>query len=133
MMTVHKLSAGHGYTYLTRQVAVNDATSIEQPSLGAYYSERGEVPGVWIGQGLAGLTGGPAVGDGVTEAQMIALFGHGRHPNSDALKRQALASGVSTVHAAARTQLGSPFTARGDDRGFSQELARRIVQFNVGR
>jgi hypothetical protein len=26
MMTVHKLTAGHGYTYLTRQVAANDAS-----------------------------------------------------------------------------------------------------------
>ena len=133
MMTVHKLSAGHGYTYLTRQVAANDATSIEEPSLGAYYSERGEAPGVWLGRGLSELADGPGVGEGVAEAQMIALFGHGRHPNSETVRRQALATGVSAVHAAARTRLGSPFTARGDNRGFTQELGRRIARFSTGR
>ena len=133
MMTVHKLSAGHGYTYLTRQVAANDATSIEEPSLGAYYSERGEAPGVWLGHGLSELADGPGVGEGVTEAQMIALFGHGRHPNSEIVTQRAPACGVTAVHAAAQTRLGTPFTVRGDDCGFTQELGRRITGFNAGR
>ncbi|MGI9093386.1 MAG: relaxase domain-containing protein [Mycobacteriales bacterium] len=81
-MTLHKLSAGTGYTYLTRQVAANDATEIGYANLGEYYSERGESPGVWLGHGLAALKQGPAAGDRVHEHQMIALFGHGRHPNA---------------------------------------------------
>jgi hypothetical protein len=55
MMNLHKLSAGNGYTYLTRQVAANDATATGYANLGEYYSERGESPGVWLGRGLAGL------------------------------------------------------------------------------
>lgn len=44
-MSLHKLSAGSGYTYLTRQVAVADDTARGRGSLGAYYAERGEAPG----------------------------------------------------------------------------------------
>ncbi len=65
MMNLHKLSAGNGYTYLTRQVATNDAAHPGYANLGEYYSERGESPGVWLGQGLAGLDGGPQPGDEV--------------------------------------------------------------------
>jgi hypothetical protein len=39
-MSIHKLSAGSGYDYLTRQVAALDAT--EKGHVGAsYYTERG--------------------------------------------------------------------------------------------
>ena len=54
-MGAHVLSAGHGYTYLTRQVAAHDATDVPPGGLGAYYSERGESPGRWMGSGLAGV------------------------------------------------------------------------------
>jgi len=54
-MSVHKLTAGDGYTYLTRQVAAHDATNRGYSGLGDYYSEKGETPGVWLGRGLAGL------------------------------------------------------------------------------
>ena len=74
MMNLHKLSAGNGYTYLTRQVAANDAADTGYANLGEYYSERGESPGVWLGHGLAGLDGGPRRGDVVREAQMVALY-----------------------------------------------------------
>src|SRR5215212_113414 len=68
-MTLHKLTAGDGYTYLTRQVAAHDATTRGFGSLGDYYSEKGEAPGVWIGRGLAGVPEFP-VGERVTETQM---------------------------------------------------------------
>ena len=55
VMGLHKLTAGDGYTYLTRQVAVQDATERGNSSLGDYYAERGESPGRWWGSGLAGL------------------------------------------------------------------------------
>ena len=79
-MSLHKLSAGSGYTYLTRQVAAGDVTARGRGSLGAYYEQRGESPGVWLGAGLTSLEGGPRAGDPVTEAQMLALFGRGHHP-----------------------------------------------------
>lgn len=77
-MTLHKLAAGSGYTYLTRHVAVHDATEKRQVGLAAYYEEKGESPGRWLGSGLAGLD--LVEGDVVTEEQMKLLFGQGRHP-----------------------------------------------------
>jgi hypothetical protein len=41
VMTVHKLSAGDGYTYLTRQVASADERRAAGQSLAAYYVARG--------------------------------------------------------------------------------------------
>ena len=69
-MSLHKLTAGDGYTYLTRQVAASDATERGTASLGDYYTEKGESPGHWMGCGLAGLSAGP---DGVG----IAAWGSG--------------------------------------------------------
>ena len=43
-MGLHKLTAGDGYTYLTRQVAAHDATEKGHASLGDYYDEKGEPP-----------------------------------------------------------------------------------------
>jgi conjugative relaxase-like TrwC/TraI family protein len=112
-MTLHKLSAGNGYTYLTRHVARHDGPAVGYDSLGAYYSERGEAPGVWLGRGLAGLDAGPAVGDRVGEAQMVALFGHGHHPNNPAVP------------------LGRSFTVRSGGPGFGRALAQRIAEHNT--
>jgi hypothetical protein len=47
-MSLHKLSAGHGYDYLIRQVAALDATHRGRTDLASYYTERGETPGVWV-------------------------------------------------------------------------------------
>ena len=78
-MSIHKLSAGSGYDYLTRQVAALDATAKGHVGLASYYTERGESPGSWIGSGMAGIDGVNA-GDPVTAEQMRALFGAGMHP-----------------------------------------------------
>ena len=77
-MTVHKLTAGDGCTYLTRQVASADEPRVPGQSLADYYVARGNPPGVWAGRGAEQ----PGVaGTEVTEAQMKALFGQGRHPD----------------------------------------------------
>ena len=73
-MSLHKLTAGSGYDYLTRQVAALDATEKGHAGLASYYAERGETPGVWIGSGLDGIDG-LTTGDPVTAEQMRALFG----------------------------------------------------------
>jgi conjugative relaxase-like TrwC/TraI family protein len=81
-MTVHKLTAGDGYTYLTRQVASADEPRPRGQSLADYYTARGNPPGVWVGGGSQSLG---VVGTTVSEAQMKALFGEGRHPERDAM------------------------------------------------
>jgi hypothetical protein len=64
-MSLHKLTAGSGYDYLTRQVAALDATDQGHVALADYYSAKGESPGHWVGAGMDGIDG-MAVGDAVT-------------------------------------------------------------------
>jgi TrwC relaxase len=78
-MSLHKLTAGDGYTYLTRQVAAHDVTSRGRSGLADHYSDRGEQPGRSWGRGLEGSGHGFAgAGSEVTEAQMLALSGWAR-------------------------------------------------------
>ena len=74
-MSIHKLSVGSGYDYLTRQVAALDVTDKGHTGLADYYTAQGEAPGA----GMAGIDGLSA-GDIVTAEQMQALFGSGHHP-----------------------------------------------------
>ena len=55
-MSLHKLTAGYGCDYLTRQVAALDATEIGHTGLASYYTEWGESPGVWIGSSYRLMT-----------------------------------------------------------------------------
>ena len=55
-MSMHKLTAGSGYDYLTRQVAALDSTEKGHTGLAAYYTERGRNRGV-DGAGMAGIDG----------------------------------------------------------------------------
>ena len=91
-MSMHKLLAGDGYTYLTRQVAAGDAGLAPQDSLVAYYESTGNPPGRWAGRGLNGLgsdaSGRLRPGAVVTESAMAAVFRDGRDPlTGDALGR----------------------------------------------
>lgn len=120
-MTLHKLAAGSGYTYLTRQVAAHDTTERGQLGLAVYYEEKGESPGRWMGRGLAGLD--PADGDVVTEEQMKLLFGQGRHPRSqepDAVAHGwgALGRSFPTVEATTlRQEIATAFSTHNTSRG----------------
>ena len=83
VMSMHKLTAGQGYRYLTRHVAAGDAGLSAADSLTAYYAVSRNPPGRWYGSGLAGLGGeGPrlAQGERVSEDGMAALFGAGHDP-----------------------------------------------------
>jgi conjugative relaxase-like TrwC/TraI family protein len=125
-MSMHKLTAGSGYDYLTRQVAALDATEKGHTGLASYYTERGETPGVWTGSGMAGIDG-VAAGDPVTTEQMRALFGCGLHPLAELRQRQLEGPELSPrdFHDAAR--LGAPFRVLdGDVSPFRLEVARRI-------
>ena len=82
VMSMHRLTAGSGYTYLIRHVASADQDRAAATPLSSYYSASGYPPGRWVGSGLAGLADGQGlpVGSSVSEPQMVSLFGSGRDP-----------------------------------------------------
>lgn len=86
-MSIHRLSAGTGYQYLLRSVAVGDTTGSAGSGLSAYYAASGTPPGRWYGTGLPGLgdeiAGRVRSGEVVTEAHLAALYGNGRDPVTD--------------------------------------------------
>jgi len=128
-MGLHKLTAGDGYTYLTRQVAAHDTTERGHSGLGDYYSEKGESPGRWWGAGLAAI--GVEVGSEVTEQHMRNLFGEGRHPDAQVLEEAALDAGASVLEVKKASQLGRLFGVyKGNAPEFMQELARRFTDYN---
>lgn len=129
-MTLHKLTAGDGYTYLTRQVAAHDATARGFDNLGAYYSEKGEAPGVWMGRGLAAVPDFP-VGDRVTEAQMVALFGEGRHPNADQIERDAQLAGKNPQDVDQASRLGAPYRVHEQANMFHRRSAGAFRDHNT--
>ncbi|UFN45180.1 MobF family relaxase [Nocardioides okcheonensis] len=133
-MSLHKLTAGSGYDYLTRQVAALDATDKGHVGLASYYAEKGETPGVWIGSGMAGIDG-LDVGDLVTAEQMQNLFGAGHHPlateRTRALDHQIgrpdTASPTEVDYRAA-ARLGAPFKVYDHDvSAFRIEVAKRLA------
>jgi conjugative relaxase-like TrwC/TraI family protein len=126
-MSIHKLSAGSGYDYLTRQVAALDATAKGHVGLASYYTERGESPGSWVGSGLAGIDGLNA-GDPVTAEQMRALFGAGSHPLAAQRLEQLDAADLTEANVKAATRLGAPFKVYvGGVSPFRVEVAKRIA------
>jgi DNA primase catalytic core len=129
-MTLHKLTAGDGYTYLTRQVAAHDATTRGFGSLGDYYSEKGEAPGVWMGRGLAGVPDFP-VGERVTEAQMVALFGEGRHPNAAEIERAGRLAGKDPQKVDQESRLGAPYRVFDQANEFRRRCAEALRNHNI--
>ena len=129
-MSIHKLSAGSGYDYLTRQVAALDATAKGHVGLASYYTERGESPGVWVGSGLAGVDGLNA-GDAVTAEQMRALYGAGMHPLATQRLEQLRDADLTDANIEAATRLGVPFKISASEPGrFRVEVAKRIAASN---
>jgi hypothetical protein len=125
-MSIHKLTAGSGYDYLTRQVAALDATEKGHIGLASYYAERGESPGVWIGSGLGGIDG-LAAGDPVTAEQMRALFGCGVHPLAELRQQQLGGPDLTERDYQAAARLGAPFKiVDGDVSPFRLEIAKRL-------
>jgi conjugative relaxase-like TrwC/TraI family protein len=77
VLTIGKLGAsGAQLDYYERQVAAGAEE---------YYTGRGEVPGVWLGDGAAGI--GLPPGQPVSRAQFMALMG-GHHPDDGSLLRR---------------------------------------------
>jgi hypothetical protein len=130
-MSIHKLTAGSGYDYLTRQVAAMDATEKGHVALAGYYTERGESPGVWIGSGLAGIDG-LQVGDPVTAEQMRALFGVGLHPLAAQRQQQLQGPDLTSQDYLAVSRLGAPFKIYSNDiPPFQVQVAQRIAELNA--
>ncbi len=128
-MSIHKLTAGDGYAYLTRQVAALDATDKQHTGLADYYSQRGEVPGRWIGSALADVD--MAAGQEVTADQMAALFAEGRHPNADQITADLAKTGASNKEKTAAVELGKPFPRPEETPAFQIAVARRAQEVNV--
>src|SRR5215208_5403186 len=126
-MSVHKLTAGSGYDYLTRQVAALDATEKGHTGLASYYTERGESPGVWIGSGMDEIDGLSA-GDSATAEQMRALFGCGLHPLAELRQQQLEGPDLIERDYREAARLGAPFrVVDGEVSPFRLEVARRLV------
>jgi conjugative relaxase-like TrwC/TraI family protein len=126
-MSIHKLSAGSGYDYLTRQVAAFDATGKGHVGLASYYEERGESPGTWVGSGLVGIDG-LHPGDPVTAEQMWSLFGVGMHPLATQRLQQLSDAELSDENIRAATRLGAPFKVHNvEPNRFQIEVARRFA------
>lgn len=123
MMTVHVLHAGDGYTYLTRQVANGDVKLAQGESLSDYYLQAGNPPGEWIGDGRAQLE---TYGQ-VSEAQMKALFGEGRHPDSDNIGAAMAADGASPDAIMEATRLGRRFPRIEDKQADEFQTALRAA------
>ena len=130
-MSIHKLTAGSGYHYLTRQVAALDATEKGHTGLASYYTERGETPGEWIGSGMDGIDGLEA-GDPVTAEQMRALFGCGLHPLAELRQQQLAGPDLSPGDFQDAARLGAPFKiVDGVVSPFRLEMAKRIGAINT--
>jgi conjugative relaxase-like TrwC/TraI family protein len=130
-MSVHKLTAGFGYDYLTRQVAALDATEKGHTGLASYYTERGESPGVWIGSGMNGIDGLTA-GDPVTAEQMRALFGCGLHPLAELRQQQLEGPELTDQDFQNVARLGAPFKIVDNDLiPFRVEVAKRVAALNT--
>jgi len=129
-MGLHKLTAGDGYTYLTRQVAAGDSTERGYTSLGDYYAAKGESPGVWLGAGadVLGLTGRY-----VTEQQMKNLFGQGIHPDAERIVQEKYALGWSVPAARRATLLGARFPVFEGDSEWRGRLTERYAAWNTVR
>lgn len=141
--SLHKLTAGDGYLYLVRQVARHDGTHGPESGLDAYYSEQGESPGWWFGKGLEGLGSAReefvvGAGSRVSEGQMLALFGEGRHPNADAIEKavraDARAAGKSPEQAKklglAASRLGRKFYQFDGQSDFRAQCAKAFADAN---
>ncbi|WP_194909713.1 MobF family relaxase [Catenulispora rubra] len=141
-MTIHKITAGDGYTYLTRQVAAGDSSPQRGKSAAEYYTETGNPPGTWMGSGLRDLE----LSGQVSEEQMTALFGQGLHPNAAAIianyQRENVTAGMSErqlkkVNEQARKAagLGRPFPEYQDLGAFDDRVAARLeaIQTEIGR
>lgn len=102
-MSLKKLHAGEGYTYLTRQVATGDNARRSGELMADYYTAHGLPAGMWWGKGAEQL----GVSGEVTEAQMRAAYGEFLHPDADEKLKELIRGGVKPEDAIERVRLGA--------------------------
>ena len=127
MMTLHKLHAGDGYTYLTRQVAAGDEGRSPGQQLADYYTASGNPPGRWVGAGAADLV----VMGQVREDQMRALFGRGLHPDAEQIVALELANGATPADAERAAKLGRAFPQYTPLPPRDERVAARLAEFEA--
>lgn len=127
-MSLRKLTAGEGYSYLTRQVAAHDATEKGHSTLADYYDEKGESPGRWMGAGLAGLA--IAAGETVSASQMALLFGRGHHPRAGEIGAEVARRGGSQTEIARAIALGREFAVHNTASAFNMRVAEAFTTYN---
>ena len=127
MMTLHKLHAGDGYTYLTRQVAAGDEGRSAGQDLVDYYTASGNPPGSWMGAGAADL----ATNGRVREDQMRALFGKGMHPDAEQIISLELAAGRTQAEAERSAKLGRAFPTYTPLPPRGGRVTQRVADFSV--
>jgi len=127
-MTVHRLHAGDGYTYLTRQVATADHERSAGEKLSDYYTADGTPPGRWHGRGADAL----GMSGEVSETQMKALFGEGLHPDAEALIAGRIDAGATGEAAIRSTKLGRSYPVLKATEGpIGAGLRGRLTAFRV--
>ncbi|WP_330251429.1 relaxase domain-containing protein [Nocardia sp. NBC_00565] len=137
--TIHKLTAGKGFTYYLKHVAVHDASQTGKFALADYYSARGESPGLWWGMGLEAL--GLTAGSEVREDQMRALFGEGVHPEAVRIGQETFRAEITrgakpkdAKRAALEAiRLGAPFAVYTAAGTFRERCAEEFVRHNRSR
>jgi conjugative relaxase-like TrwC/TraI family protein len=143
MMTIHKVTAGDGYTYLTRHIAGGDVQRARGQDASDYYTANGNPVGYWIGRGAPLLD---LAGQQVTEEQMRQLFGAGMHPNAQVIIAEYLAKHVTAdmtdaqlarvrTEAIRAASLGNPFPQYEPLERFDRRVADRIaaIETQTGR
>nr|WP_274518461.1 MobF family relaxase [Bifidobacterium psychraerophilum] len=92
------MSAGDGYKYLLKSVAVGDGDRSLSTPLTRYYAEAGNPPGFWLGSGIKAFgAGNLTAGSHVSEQQLQLLIGMGRDPLNGAPLGRAYQQFASTA------------------------------------
>lgn len=116
-----------GYEYLTAGSGCGERTVQSSETLVDYYFAPGYPPGQWFGAGADAFGIG---GQTVTRAQMLALFGEGRHPRADEIIAQKIADGATVAAAVKATQLGRRFPQYGGEDALRRRVAEAYKQHN---
>ncbi|MBM4490567.1 relaxase domain-containing protein [Rhodococcus hoagii] len=129
MMTVHKLSAGDGYVYLTKHVAAGDATESRKADAVDYYVTKGTPPGIWCGK-LAEKAG-VEVGTEVTEDAMRSVFGAARTPNAFATRPGKGSTLDERLDWSESTALGRAFSWYENSQEFVNDVEERCSAYKA--